>query len=552
MEIGDRALPVTRGQLDIWLAQETGLSGAAWHLGLFVKIAGTVDPDALKWAVRRVVGEAEPIRASFFEVDGQVFQRVIDYPHVEITSYDLSDADDPVQVARGIASSVQRSASPLSGPLFKFVSFRTRVDEFYLFGCCHHIVVDGSGLALVCHRVASVYSAIVSGAPIPPAVFGSLEELVEWELAYEASDDYRDDQDYWTENLPPEGGPQSRAAEVAGAGDPYRSSAPVRLDPVVLRRVDQLCQHWDVPRSSVITAACALLVRAWCAAGSEVVLDFPVSRRVSPESKTFPGMVAGVVPLVLQVSPGSSVAGFCAYVDSRIREALAHQRFPVRALERKAYRAGPGERADRVVVDFLPSEFNVPFGGVAASASLISGLASGFGLVFSGAGDELLLSTLGAGQPFSGLDVADLAGRLQRVLAAMNADPGRPLSSIDVLDAGEHARLDQFGNRAVLARPVSAPVSVPELFGAQVARIPDEVALVCDGLSMTYRELDEAADRLAQLLAAHGASPGECVALLLPRSAQAVVAILAVLKTGAGVCADRPGGAGGAARVRTR
>src|SRR4029077_20837349 len=130
-----------------------------------------------------------------------------------------------------------------------------------------------------------------------------------------------------------------------------------------------------------------------------------------------------------------------------------HQRFPVRALERKAYRRGPGERADRVVVDFLPSEFNVPFGGVAASASLISGLASGFGLVFSGAGDELLLSTLGTGEPFSGFDVADLAGRLQRVSAAMAADPGRRLSSIDVLDGGERAGLEEIGNRAVSTEP---------------------------------------------------------------------------------------------------
>jgi hypothetical protein len=81
-----------------------------------------------------------------------------------------------------------------------------------------------------------------------------------------------------------------------------------------------------MPRWTVITAACALVVRGWCADGQEVVLDFPVSRRVVPESKTLPGMVAGVVPLVLQVSPRTSVADFCVHVDTRIREALQHQR----------------------------------------------------------------------------------------------------------------------------------------------------------------------------------------------------------------------------------
>ena len=65
MDFGDRALPVMRGQLDIWLAQETCHSGAEWQLGLFVKIEGFVERDALEWAIGRVVQEAEPVRPPF-------------------------------------------------------------------------------------------------------------------------------------------------------------------------------------------------------------------------------------------------------------------------------------------------------------------------------------------------------------------------------------------------------------------------------------------------------------------------------------------------------
>src|SRR6185312_5673263 len=115
----------------------------------------------------------------------------------------------------------------------------------------------------------------------------------------------------------------------------------------------------------------------------------------------------------------------------------------------------------------------------------------------------------------------------------MTVDPGRRLSSVDVVDEAEYARLDGWGNRAVLTQPASPAVSIPVLFAAQVARAPEEVALTFDGRSMTYRELDEAANRLAHLLVARGAGPGESVALLVPRSAEAIVSILAVLKTGA-------------------
>ncbi|WP_156745914.1 AMP-binding protein, partial [Mycobacterium sp. ACS4054] len=106
------------------------------------------------------------------------------------------------------------------------------------------------------------------------------------------------------------------------------------------------------------------------------------------------------------------------------------------------------------------------------------------------------------------------------------------LSAIDVLEEGERDRLDGWGHRAVLGRSV-VEHSVAGLFAAQVARVPAAVALGCAGRSWTYRQLDEASNRLAHFLIDHGAGPGQCVALLVPRSAEAIIAILAVLKTGA-------------------
>ena len=509
MELDDRALPLTRGQLDIWLAEETGRFGAKWQLGVLVRIEGTVEPGLLERAIRQVVREAEPLRAAFFEVDGQVFQKAVDYPDVELARYDLTGSQDPVQEAYRLASSIQRTLMPLSGPLFKFALLQTRVDEFYWFVCCHHIVADGIGLALVCHRIADVYSAIASGAPIPPAFFGSLSDLIDCELEYEASTDYLDDQAYWTRNLPPESEPRYRLAHAAVGRDPYESSAPVQLDPFVVAGIHELSRALGVRRSSVITAACALLVRGCDVEGSEVVLDFPVSRRVRPEAQTVPGMISGVVPLVLKASPGSAVADFCEHVDTRMREALQHQRFPVHALENKARFRDSGQASNRVVVNFIPTAHIADFAGAAASGTLThSGLVDQFGLFFYRDDDQLFLSTAGAGQLFSNCDVGDLAERLERVLVAMTADPGRRLSSVDLLDEAEHARLDGWGNRAVLTQPAAASVSIPVLFAAQVARAPEAVALSFEGRSMTYRELDEAANRLAHLLAGQGVGPG--------------------------------------------
>ncbi|WP_156657592.1 non-ribosomal peptide synthetase, partial [Mycobacterium kyorinense] len=113
----------------------------------------------------------------------------------------------------------------------------------------------------------------------------------------------------------------------------------------------------------------------------------------------------------------------------------------------------------------------------------------------------------------------------------------RPLSSVDLLDDDEHARLEKLGNRAVLTQP--APV--PALFAAQVARAPGAVAVSWAGGSLTYRELDVAANRLAHVLVGRGVGRGQCVGLLLERSAEAIVSMLAVLKAGAAYLAIDPG-----------
>jgi glycopeptidolipid biosynthesis protein len=422
---------------------------------------------------------------------------------------------------------------PFTGPLLKFELFRTQSDEFYLFGCCHHMAVDGLGMAVWCRRVATIYSAIVSGEPIPPAYFGSLQDLVDCESDYVSSTDYLEDQAYWSAHLPPEGGLDYRLPQAASGRDAYSPSASVQMDPAVVGQIKELTKNLRIRRYAVITAAVALLARGWSGNGSEVALDFPVSRRVLPETKTLPGMFAGVVPLVLKTPPESTVAEFCQHVDSRIRELLQHQRFPVHTLEGDGGLGGPRQASNRVAVNFIPGRLTLDLAGAPATATYTNhGPVGHFGLFFLGASDQLFLSTAGAGQPFANFEVSDLAERLQQVLMAMAADPGRRLSSMDVLDAGEHAGLDRWGNRAVLTQPAT-PVSIPVLFAAQVARAPEAVAISCGERSWTYRELDEASNRLAHLLAAQGAGPGECVALLFSRSAEAIVAILAVLKTGA-------------------
>ncbi|MFO7166335.1 MAG: amino acid adenylation domain-containing protein, partial [Mycolicibacterium hassiacum] len=148
-------------------------------------------------------------------------------------------------------------------------------------------------------------------------------------------------------------------------------------------------------------------------------------------------------------------------------------------------------------------------------------------------GDELGIRIEYDTEVFEPDRIDAVIGWLERALRTMSTDPTRPVRAVDVVDPTARGDLDAWSNRVVLATPVAPCPSIPEAFAAQAARTPDTTAVSCNGHTLTYRQLDNAANRLAHRLRQSGAAPGRAVALLVSRSTDAIVAILAVLKTGA-------------------
>ena len=299
----------------------------------------------------------------------------------------------------------------------------------------------------------------------------------------------------------------------------------------------------------VLQAALAVLLSR-LSASSEVAVGFPIAGRRDPALDELVGFFVNTLVLRVELAGDPTVAELLAQVRRRSLAAYEHQDVPFEVL---VERLNPTRSlTHHPLVQVLLAWQNLPGHGSDPAAGLALGdlqvtplpvdthtarmdLTFSLAERFTDAGEPAGISGTVEFRTdvFDTASIEALIGRLQRVLAAMTADPTARLSSIDVLDSNERARLDEIGNRAVLTRPAPVAVSVPVLFADQVARTPEAVAVTFGDLSMTYRELEEAANRLAHLLSGDGAGPGECVALLLERSAQAVVAILAVLKTGA-------------------
>ncbi|KOV25395.1 hypothetical protein ADK60_22955, partial [Streptomyces sp. XY431] len=127
-------------------------------------------------------------------------------------------------------------------------------------------------------------------------------------------------------------------------------------------------------------------------------------------------------------------------------------------------------------------------------------------------------------------DIEEIGARIQRVLVTLLAEPALPLGRIDVLSTDERQRVLEECSGTTLPIPAA---TFPELFEAQSARTPGNTAVVFGDTQLTYAELNGRAERLADELVIRGAGPEHVVAVALPRGLDMVVAVLAVLKSGA-------------------
>ncbi|MGA7052003.1 MAG: AMP-binding protein, partial [Mycobacterium sp.] len=313
--------------------------------------------------------------------------------------------------------------------------------------------------------------------------------------------------------------------------------------------VARVAREHNATSFMVVQAAMAVLL-SQLSASSDVAVGFPIAGRGDPALDELVGFFVNTLVLRVEVAGDPTVAELLAQVRGRSLAAFEHQDVPFEVLvdrlnptrslthhpliqvtlgwqNRPGQTGDPGAGLSLGDVQVTPLQVDTR----TARMDLVFSLAErwGEGGAPAGIGGAVEFRT----DVFDAASIQTLIERLERVVLAVTADPGRRLSSVDVLDAGEHAWLDEIGNRAVLTRSAPPAVSVPVLFAAQVAWSPEAVAISCGQRSWTYRDVDEASNRLARLLVEHGAGPGRCVALLLSRSAEAIVAILAVLKTGA-------------------
>ncbi|RPK41079.1 non-ribosomal peptide synthetase [Streptomyces sp. ADI93-02] len=536
---GQVSHPVRAAQAGMWFAQRIAAPTRVYNVAQYVDVVGPLDTMKLAAAQLRVVSDAEPLRVHFAETDRGLRQIVSPTGDWHPRILDLSSASDPCAAAlEWMTAETHRPVDLTGGRLYDAALIRVSDERHFWYQRAHHSVADGFSGPLLAQRASALYNATTTGHPVAPAELPGLAELAREEDGYRQSDRYARDRDFWLRHMTDL--PEPISLSHQGIPVPERSlrdSGTLASD-----LADQIRAGSRAVRSTwsglAITACAAYLHRL--TGTDDVVIGMPVTGRVGKTMRQGVAMMSNIVPLRLRPRPGMTVAELTQEVSAAVRQAVVHQRYRYEDLRRDIGISESAERLFSCEINVMPFDDSLDLAGCTATFHNLANPNT----------EDLAFSLFG--RPDDGairvdvdadarrFDADDLEGHRRRytdLLTALADRPDRKLRDLALLDEREHALIQGWN---ATARPVPT-ATFPRLFAEQAARAPGNTAVSCGARRWTYAELNERANRLAHLLVARGIGPEDHVVSAMPRSAEAVLTLLAVLKARAGYVPVDPG-----------
>jgi len=539
-------LPLSYAQQRLWFIHQLEGSNGTYNIPLALRLTGKLDRGALVAALHDLLARHEVLRTVIAEADGVSYQRILaaDEAAPAFDERDVVESDLAQTLAQLASEGFDLgNALPLRAHLL-----RLEDGDNVLLLVMHHIASDGWSLAPLLRDFGAAYSARATGqAPTFNTLPVQYADYALWQrtlLGDEQDTDslFAHQSGYWLRTLDdipeqinlPTDRPRPPVASYRGDAVHFRVDAEIHQGLLALAR-----DH-NATLFMVLHAAFAVLLSK-LGAGDDIVVGTPIAGRTDEALDELVGFFVNT--LVLRADLGGNPS-FHALLE-RIRDAdlaaYAHQDLPFERLVEllNPVRSLSHQPLFQVMFDLQngkDAELTLPGLALRHEPIGVATVKCDLNVVFAeqraanGEVDGLLGILEYATELFDQASMARFAARLSHVLAAIVAAPEIPVSTITLLDAEEHRTQARVWNDTARAFPTHP---VPLLFEEQARRTPDAIALACGERTLSYAALHARADRLARRLAARGIGPECIVAVALPRSLEAVIAVLGVLRSGA-------------------
>ncbi|WP_225732735.1 non-ribosomal peptide synthetase, partial [Nocardia sp. JCM 34519] len=550
-------VPLSLAQQRMWFLNRFDTESAVNNIPVAIRLSGELDVAALQVAVIDVIDRHESLRTVFPETKNGPVQVVLDAAQIvpDLTPFQVSEAtliDHLVELA-SMAFDVT-SEVPLHARLFEISE-----TEYVLGMVVHHISADGWSMGPLARDVMVAYAARTSWeAPAWAELPVQYADYALWQREVLGSEDdptslVSSQIHYWQRELAdlpdelvlPSDRPRPAMASYRGGTYPFVISAETQ------RRLVELGHRYNASLFMVLHSALAVLLSR-LSGTQDIAIGTPVAGRGEAALDELIGMFVNTLVLRTRIDGAASFADVLGATRETDLHAFSHSDVPFERLvevlnparsqarhplfqvmltfqnTRQASLELPGLSVNGIDYDPGLAKFDLQL--TLQEARDEQGESAGMSAEFSYALDLFDEST-----------VAGFARRLDRILDAITADPDTAIGDIDLLSPEEHARVVIELNDTARPVPVETLVS---LFDRQVEATPDATALVFADERLSYRELQERANKLARHLIDRGIGTEDAVALAIRRSTELVVAMYAVLQTGAAYVPldpDQPG-----------
>ncbi|MCW8103605.1 non-ribosomal peptide synthetase, partial [Streptomyces tauricus] len=542
-------VPLSFAQRRLWFLDRFEGPSATYNIPTGLRLTGRLDRTALEAALADVVARHEALRTVFGEDAEGPYQRVLPLhrarPALDVVPADASRLDAELRAAARQTFDLEREL-PFRAALFELAE-----DDHVLVLTVHHIAGDGWSMGPLSRDLTAAYAARCAGAAADwrelPVQYA---DFTLWQRETLGSEDDPDSPlagqtDFWRTalaglpeelDLPKD---RTRPAVPSYRGDTVEFEVPGRVH----ERLVALARESGASVFMVVQAALATLLSR-LGAGTDIPIGTPIAGRTDEAVEDLVGFFVNTLVLRTDLSGDPTFRELLLRVREFDLAAYTHQDVPFERLvevlnpERAAARHPLFQTMLTWNDSALPGAGDTaaqPLPGLTVTGHPIGTGVAKFDLSFAleehtGDGPGLH-GALGFSTDLHDRDsAARIAERFVRVLEAVVSGPDLPVSRVDVMADSERATvLDRWNDTA---RPEPG-MALPQLFAARAARDPQATAVVCGDRELSYAELDAQSNRLARLLVRHGAGPEQRVAVRLPRSADLVVVLLAVLKSGA-------------------
>ncbi|MFJ6183849.1 amino acid adenylation domain-containing protein [Streptomyces sp. NPDC092295] len=546
----DRDLPLSFAQQRLWFLDEFEPGSAEYNSCAALRVTGDLDVPALAAGLSALVVRHESLRTTFDAVDGQGVQLVgepfaVPVPVTEVPPAPGAERD--LIVRSLLRAEVTRPFDLRTGPLLRALLVKLDDTTHILVLTMHHIVTDGWSMGILERELSALYAAALLPGPRETAALLERAGLTPLPLAYADFVVWQRERltggeldrqlDYWRRKLAAltpldtaTDRPRPAVRGYAGAAHPFRFPAGLT------ERLTALARGRGATLFMAVTALSQLLLSRH-SGRRDIAVGTPVSGRDRGEVEPIVGFFVNTLVLRSDVDELRTFGEFLDSVRETVLEAFAHGEAPfeqvVDALVTERDLSRPPLVQAMVALQNAPSA-PLRLDGVELAEEPLPRDFSLFDLTFTywEEGGELRGSVEYSTDLFDASTIERLTGHLVTLAEALAA-PGaseRPMAGLAMLAEGELARIAADRSGAERRLPDTNAV---ELFQRQAARTPDAPAVVSDSGTLTYAQLNERANRLAHELAARGVGSEDVVAVSLPRSADLMVTLYAVLKAGA-------------------